>query len=375
MLILKVDTFLVEQFMDKYETQVELNIAETCVEPFTLGEFLKLVDYENFFEDFKSKQLTYGYINGSPKLREGIANLYKTLKADNILLAGGAIGANFLTFYSLVEPSDTVISIFPAYQQLYSTARSFGANVKLWKLKWEEQWEPNLTDLNEMIDQRTKMIVLNNPHNPTGYLFNNNLLKKICEIAKDADAYVLYDEAYKGLYINEVDDVTSAPDIYDKAISTGSFSKGLSLTGLRLGWIAADEEIIKECIYRREHTTISNGMIDDALGALAMEHIDKIYKRNLEIIKTNFKILSDWIDNEPLIDWIPARAGSVGFLKLNIDMPSEEFSIKLIEEESTFLVPSTCFELEGFLRIGFGNKTEKLTMGLERLKNLLDRLR
>ena len=372
---MKVDTFLVEQFMDRYEMKVDFDIAETCVKPFTLGEFLKLMGKEDFFEEFKKKKLTYGYINGSPEFRQGIANLYKTMKADNILMAGGAIGANFLTFYSLVDPGDTVISIFPAYQQLYSTAKSFGANVKLWKMKWEDNWEPDLDVLSSFVDKKTKMIVINNPHNPTGYLFDNKILKQICQIAEEADAYLLYDEAYKGLYINEEDHVTSVVDTYEKAISTGSFSKGLSLTGLRLGWIAANEHIIEECVRHRQYTTISNGIIDDALAALAMKQVDKIYKRNKEIVRTNHKILSEWIKNEPLIDWIPARAGSVGFLKHHLDMTSEELCVKLIKDKSTFLIPGSCFEMEGFLRIGFGNDTEILRTGLSRFKEFLDAFR
>ncbi|NHJ46859.1 MAG: aminotransferase class I/II-fold pyridoxal phosphate-dependent enzyme [Asgard group archaeon] len=372
---MKVDTFLVEQFMNKYEMDVEINIAETCVKPFTLGEFLELMGKEDFFEDFKSRKLTYGHIMGSPELRQGLANLYDRMIASNIVLTGGAIGANFLTFYSFIEPGDTVVSIFPSYQQLYSTARSFGANVKLWKMKWEDKWEPDLDNLVSLVDKKTKMIVINNPYNPTGYLFDNDMVKKICQIAEDAGAYLLYDEAYKGLYIDPKDNVKSSVDIYDKAISTGSFSKGLSLTGLRLGWIAAHEDIISECMLRRDYTTISNGMIDDALAALAVDQIDKIYNRNNKIVRTNFKILSEWIENEPLIDWIPPRAGSTGFLKHHLDMTSEELSIKLIEEKNTFLVPSECFEMEGFLRIGFGNDTETLQVGLGRFKELLDSLR
>ena len=372
---MKVDTFLVEQFMDKYETEVEINIAETCVHPFTLKEFLELMEYENFFDDFKKRQLTYGHIIGSPELRSGIADQYETMSADNILLAGGAIGANFLTYYSLIEPGDNVVSIFPAYQQLYSTAKSFGAKVKLWKLKWENQWKPDIDELSSLVDKKTKMIVLNNPHNPTGYLFDNQMLQQICMLAEDCGAYVHYDEAYKGLYVNENISITSVVDIYEKGISTGSFSKSLSLTGLRLGWIAAQKEIIEKCIKRRQYTTISNGMIDDALGALAMQHIDRIYARNLDIIRTNHKILSNWIRKEPLIDWIPAQAGSVAFLKLNLEMPTEVFCLKLIEEKSTFLVPGSCFEMEGFLRIGFGNETKTLQEGLKRLTEFLDTLR
>jgi aspartate/methionine/tyrosine aminotransferase len=369
---LKVDRFLVERFIGAYEHDVELNLAETCVNPFTLGEFLKLVGKENFFEELKETQLTYGFVDGFPDLREGIAKLYKNKKPENILTAGGAIGANFLVFYTLVEPGDTVISIFPAYQQLYSVAKSFGANVKLLKLREENNWLPNINELSELIDNKTKLIVLINPHNPTGSLINEKLLKEICTIAEDAGAYVLCDEAYRGLYINPDDYVPSIVDLSSKAIATGSFSKAFSLTGLRLGWIAASEEIIEECKLRKDYTAISNGLIDEALAALAVKNVDKIYKRNLQIIRTNYKILYQWIENEPLISWVPPKAGSIAFPRYSLKMPSETLCIRLIKEKGTLLVPGSCFGMEGYLRISYGCKTETLKEGLLRFKDFLN---
>lgn len=369
---MKVDRFLVERFIGAYEHDVELNLAETCVNPFTLGEFLKLVGKENFFEELKETQLTYGFVDGFPDLREGIAKLYKNKKPENILTAGGAIGANFLVFYTLVEPGDTVISIFPAYQQLYSVAKSFGANVKLLKLREENNWLPDINELSELIDNKTKLIVLINPHNPTGSLINEKLLKEICTIAEDAGAYVLCDEAYRGLYINPDDYVPSIVDLSSKAIATGSFSKAFSLTGLRLGWIAAGEEIIEECKLRKDYTAISNGLIDEALAALAVKNVDKIYKRNLQIIRTNYKILSQWIENEPLISWVPPKAGSIAFPRYNLKMPSETLCIRLIKEKGTLLVPGSCFGMEGYLRISYGCKTETLKEGLLRFKDFLN---
>ena len=369
---MKVDRFLVERFIGAYEHDVELNLAETCVNPFTLGEFLKLVGKENFFEELKETQLTYGFVDGFPDLREGIAKLYKNKKPENILTAGGAIGANFLVFYTLVEPGDTVISIFPAYQQLYSVAKSFGANVKLLKLREENNWLPDINELSELIDNKTKLIVLINPHNPTGSLINEKLLKEICTIAEDAGAYVLCDEAYRGLYINPDDYVPSIVDLSSKAIATGSFSKAFSLTGLRLGWIAASEEIIEECKLRKDYTAISNGLIDEALAALAVKNVDKIYKRNLQIIRTNYKILSQWIENEPLISWVPPKAGSIAFPRYNLKMPSETLCIRLIKEKGTLLVPGSCFGMEGYLRISYGCKTETLKEGLLRFKDFLN---
>ncbi len=368
---MKIDSFLVERFMNTYEHEVELNLAETCVDPFMLGEFLALMGQEDFLEELKETQLTYGFIEGSPDLRQGLANLYRHMKVENILVAGGAIGANFLVFFSFVEPGDTVISVFPAYQQLYSVAKSFGAKVKLLRFREDNQWLPDAAELADLVDNKTKLIVINNPHNPTGSLMDTDLLERICAIAEEAGAHLLCDEAYRGLYIEPNDFVPSAVDLSENAIVTGSFSKALSLTGLRLGWIAASRQIIEECEAHRDYTTISNGLIDDALAALAMKHVDRIYKRNLKIIRTNHVILSRWIENEPLIDWIPPRAGSVAFLRQNLKMPSEDLCLRLIQDKGTFLVPGSCFEMEGFLRIGYGCKTEILKEGLSRFKDFL----
>jgi len=369
---MKIDPFLVEQFLSLYEHEVELNLAETCVDPFTLREFLTLLGEENFLEQLKDMQLTYGFSKGSPALLEGLANLYEHMKLENILVNGGAIGANFLVFYSLIEPSDTVISIFPAYQQLYSAAKSLGANVKLLRLHENNQWLPDINELAKFVDDKTKLIVINNPHNPTGSLIDVKLLKEICAIAEDAGAYLLCDESYRGLYIRPDDFVPSAVDLSERAIATGSFSKPFSLTGLRLGWIAAKKEIIEECFEHRHYTTLTNDIIADALAALAMKNVDRIYERNLQIIRTNHRILSKWIKDEPLIEWIPPRAGSVAFLRYNLKIPSKDLCLRLIREKSTLLTPGWCFDMEGFLRIGYGCKTEILEAGLSRIKDFLN---
>ncbi|RLF82957.1 aminotransferase [Thermococci archaeon] len=369
---MKVKPFLVERFMGEHEHNVEVNIAETCVKPFALGEFLEFVGEQDFLEKIKDLQLTYGYVEGLPELKEGLSRFYKNIKPDDIFTTHGAIDANFQVFYSLVEPGDTVISIFPTYQQLYSVPESFGAKVKLWRLHEENSWMPDLDELNELVDKKTKLIVINSPNNPTGALLDEKMLREIAEIAEDANAYVLNDESYRGLYINPEDWVPSIVDISDRAIATNSFSKPLSLTGLRLGWIAtSSEEIAKELILHRDYTTISISLLIEKLAALAIDHAEKIYERNLEILRKNFKLLEKWIKEEPLVDWVPPKAGTVAFLRYNLEIPSEELAIRLIKEKSAFLVPGSCFGIENHLRIGYGNPTDVMIEGLKRFKEFL----
>ena len=372
---MKVDPFLVEKWLNTYELDVEVNISETCVDPFTISEFLSLVDREDFFKDFGNTQLTYGYIPGSPALRHGLAGLYDGLGPGNILVTGGAIGANFLVFYSLVEPGDTVISVHPTYQQLYSVAKSFGANVKLLKMRMEDGWLPDLGRLADLVDARTRLIVINNPNNPTGSLMDAETLHGICEMAESVEAYILDDESYRGVYIDPDERVPSIVELYEKGIATGSFSKPFSLTGLRLGWIAAQEDVIAMCEDHRDYTTISNGIIDDALATLAVENVEKIAERNAEIVQRNYEIMSNWVAKEPLIDWAPPRGGTIAFLRHKLDITSEELCLRLIRDKSVLLVPGSCFEMDGFLRMGWGGDTETLKEGLSRFTEFLDEYR
>jgi aspartate/methionine/tyrosine aminotransferase len=371
---MKVDEFLVERWMNEYEQNVKYNLAETCVDPFTLAKFLDFVGKPNFFDDFQHKQLTYGYIEGTPSLREGIADLYRDVDPKNVLVTGGSIEANFNSFYSLVEPGDTVISVAPTYQQLYSVPKGFGAKIKILDLKPENNWLPDLEQLKDQVDSKTKMIVLNNPNNPCGSLINEQALRAICEIAEDANSYVHSDEAYRGLYIDPQDKVPSVADIYDKGIAVGSFSKPYSLTGLRLGWITSNEETVHQFKLRRDYTTISKSMLGEALAAEAMPHIDRILERNNKIVRENWKILDNWIGKEPLMDWVRPTAGSVAFIEHHLNMKASDICLQLIKEKSTFMVPGDCFKHPKYLRIGYGNKSKQLRYGLEQVSEFLEKI-
>ena len=121
----------------------------------------------------------------------------------------------------------------------------------------------------------------------------------------------------------------------------------------------------------RDYTTISTGMIADALATLAVKHADRIFDRSLRIIRSNHELVSHWIDDEPRIRWIPPKAGSSGFLRYDINMSSKELCLQLLKEKSVLLVPGYCFGMESYLRIGYGCGTRTLTAGLSKFKDFL----
>ncbi|MFY0545019.1 aminotransferase [Brevibacillus sp. H7] len=370
-----VKPFKVEEWMNAYEHEAVYNIAETCVDSLTLGELIALSEEpEDFLRALSTKKLTYGHIEGSPEFRSHIAALYKTMKPENILSMNGAIGANFLVFYTLVQPGDEVISVHPTYQQMYSVPESFGASVKLLKLKPENGFMPDLNELRSLVSDKTKLICINNPNNPSGALMDEAILREIVEIARSCDAYILCDEVYRGLYQDPEANIPSIVDLYEKGISTGSMSKVFSLAGLRLGWIAAPADVIKSCFQHRDYTTISCGMLDDTLAVHALKNYDKIMERNLRIVRDNLQILDDWVQREPLISYVKPQAGTTAMLKYEAPIPSEHFCLELFKKTGAFLTPGSCFDMEGWVRIGYACDTEMLKAGLEKVSEFLHTL-
>ncbi|BEP27993.1 aminotransferase [Helicovermis profundi] len=372
---MKIKDFGVEIWMNLYENNCKYNLAETCVNSMTVNELLDIASKrEEIIDHILEIQLSYGDIEGSPKLIEGIQSLYKKVKANQITVSHGAIGANALTIFALVKAGDRVISVLPTYQQHYSIPEAYGADVKILQLKFENNFLPNLEELKSLVNDNTKLICINNPNNPTGALMNEEFLKEIVEIAKSCDSYILCDEVYRGLDHEDSGFTTSIVDLYDKGISTGSISKTFSLAGLRVGWVAGPEDLIETVNRRRDYNTISLGRIDDYLVGIALENKDKIIERNHLIVRENIKIVDEWVNNEPKLSYIKSKAGTTVFVKYDFDILSEDFCVKLLDEKGVMLVPEKALDMEGFFRLGYAFSPSDLKIGLEKISEFLKEL-
>ncbi|MZQ96160.1 MAG: aminotransferase [Acidaminobacter sp.] len=362
---MNIKPFGVERWMDLYETTCKYNIAETCVDSMSLRDLEQLVGEPGTLDSLIfNERMTYGEIPGSHKFREGVASLYKNVEPDQILSTNGAIGANFLALYTLVNPGDEVVVIVPTYQQHTSIPESLGANVKTVWLQRNKGFQPDLNELRETVTPETKLICFNNPNNPTGALIDPETMQQIVKIAREQDAWLLCDEVYR--HLNHDDEYApSVVDLYEKGISTGSMSKVFSLAGLRLGWLVAPKELIEAAYDIRHYNMISCGKIDEIIGAFALEHKDKIIARSRAILKENLEILDEWISNEPHIDYVRPKAGTTALLYYDMDLSSTELCHDLMAKEGVMLTPGDCFDMGRCLRIGYAFDPKDLRAGLE----------
>lgn len=377
------EPFLVEQYMDRYENDISYNMGETCVESLSMNDIAALSGDTTIPPKVKeavlATKLTYGHITGSPDLKGAVAAIYNDfdgsdISRDHILITNGAIGANFLLFYALVGHGDSVVTVCPSYQQLLSVPEAFSQR-KCYKfdLLKEDAYQPDLERLDKLIAQcSAKLLVINNPNNPTGAVWEDETLQKVVDICKKYGTYILGDEVYRPLFHTVKAPKSIVNFGYDRIVSTGSTSKAFSLAGLRLGWVVSRNKALMDTLAsRRDYNTISVSRVDDALTTYALTNYKPILERNRAICAVNLALLDAFVaESAGLVSWVRPRAGSTCYVSVKTD--TNALAVSLAEKDRVLVVPSEAFDkTKGKLRIGFGNLTEDLKMGLKLLKQRL----
>lgn len=304
-------------------------------------------------------------------------------------MTNGAIQANFLALYTQVGPGDHVICHYPTYQQLYSVPESLGAEVSLWKSQERNGWQLDLEELKSLLRPNTKMIILNNPQNPTGAVLRYPILQGIVDIARQHGIIIHSDEVYRPLFHSLPDDAEQPPSIlsfdYENTVATGSISKAFSLAGIRIGWIASpNRDIIKKCASTRDYTVIAVSQVDDRIATYALSEptVHNLLRRNIELARKNLETLEEFLKGFSwAVEWVRPQAGTTAFVKfMNKDgkpVDDVEFCKHLQEQTGVMLVPgSRCFgegsEFRGYVRIGFVPEHQVVLDGLRALKPFME---
>ncbi|KAL9095973.1 MAG: hypothetical protein Q9165_001971 [Trypethelium subeluteriae] len=389
--MVRFEPFYVEKYMDEHELTAKYNISETCCASISVDQLVALSEKKDTQVIDLSRKMLYGEIPGSDALRSNLARLYSTkvgtpLPKENIRITPGAIAANQIVLSTLTGPGDHVICHYPTYQQLYSYPASIGAEVELWKAQAEKDWIPDTEELKKMIRPNTKLIIVNNPNNPTGAVMKKSWLQSVVEIAEEHNIPILADEVYRPLFhsINPMDP-EFPPSIlsmgYKNVIATGSLSKAYSLAGIRVGWIATrDPELIERFHQARHYSVISVSGIDDQVAtfALSQDTIHALLARNIQLARTNLAVLEKFmIKHDDYAEWVKPQAGTTAFIKFSRDgqpVDSLDFCERLQEKTGAMLVPGDkCFgeEFKGYVRVGFVQEEEVLKGGLEQLRQFL----
>ena len=377
---MKIEPFQLERLQSEWEHVVEINLSESGIEPMTPRELLG--DDQRLCEELLDQELMYVQTNGTPQLRQRIADLYDDATPEHVLVTTGGAEANFLSILKLVEPGDEVVMMTPNYMQTFGISSGFGATVHRWPLLADRtlgRWHPDLEQLDALVSDKTRLILVCTPNNPTGAALEHEELEHICTVASRVGAWVLSDEIYRGVELDGGSSPEPSASIwgrYERTITTNGLSKAYALPGLRIGWVVAPPDLIDSLWSYHDYTTIAPSALSDRLATVALEPARRrqILERNRAILARNYDVVSGWLSQHERLQHIPPRAGAMLFLAYDHPVNSSELCDRLRQEENVLVVPGDHYGMDGYLRLGFGGHTEQLEEGLARVSRQLDSL-
>lgn len=370
---MRVPRFAMERMQSTYENLVDYNLSESGVHPMRVED---LIQDPADRAGVLAQELIYPQSNGTIELRERIAAMYPGATADHIEVTNGGSEANFVTMWHLIEPGDEIVSMVPNYGQTLGLAEGFGGVLRPWPMTLAadgRRWLVDLDGLKALVDQKTKLIIVCNPNNPTGACLPASDLDAICAIAGRVGAWVLADEIYRGAEIAGPE-TASVWGRYDRVIVTSGLSKAYGLPGLRVGWIASTPDLVATTWSYHDYTTIGPGTLSDRFARIALQPDmrAKILGRTRSILTTNLPVITDWLDaHTDGFSYALPEAGAIVYVRYHDPINSTALVDRLRVEKSVLIVPGDHFGMDGYLRIGFGSETRYLRDGLDRLADLL----
>ncbi len=349
--------FALERYFARYEFQVDHLLCSSDCESLTVQDLLTLEP--DAHDRFQHLWLGYTESQGSPALRHEISRLYDTIQAEHTLVHSGTEEAIFVFMHAVLSPGDHLIVHTPCYQSLMDVARSIGCTVTPWVAHEAQGWQLDINDLEQAIRPNTKVIVVNTPHNPTGYLMRHEQFRLVHHLADQRGIIVFSDEVYRESEHTPSDRLPAACDLSPHAVSLGVLSKTYGLPGLRIGWIATrNAEVYARMSMLKDYTTICNSAPSEFLAELALRHRTVLAQRNLGIIIDNLAILDTFFSHHAArFQWQRPTAGPIAFPRL-IGVDVEAFCHELVTTAGVLLLPGSVYQDSGnHFRIGFGRRT------------------
>ncbi len=354
---MQIAPFLTEHFFAQYEFNTPYQLCNSDCETVTVDQLLQMAGVS--LSEFGRLGLGYTESQGNPQLREAIAGTYATITADDVVMLGTPVEGIYLAARALLEPNDEVIVLTPAYDALINMFEHVvGANrVKKWAFTVSaKSWELDFDQLRCLITPQTKLLVVNFPHNPTGYLPTTDQLHELAAIVKQHDLWFFYDEMYYGLVHSGTPAIPSAADVSKRAVVLSGLSKTYGLPGLRTGWLIIQDEALRHNVMNwKFYTSICPPAPSEFLAMVAWKVRDQLRDKNIAQIEHNLTLVEAFFERWPgLFEWKRPLAGSTALVKMNVPSVTA-LSAQLAAEAGVLIHPATTLGSDDrHMRIGLG---------------------
>ena len=334
-------------------------------------------------ESFRRGETHYTPNAGIPALREAISRSYQErgldYRPEEILVGAGAISVLCLACTATLDIGDEVILPDPGWANYQGLVMQVGAKPVPVRVSEDQGFMYDIDNLRAAVTPKTKLILLNSPSNPTGGVASAENLRQIAELAKEKNLYVLTDEIYHELlWTGEpYTSIASFPGMKERTVVIDGFSKKYAMTGFRLGWGAAPEEVTATMTKLLENVLSSVNEGVQWAGVAALTGDQSCVTEMLEQYRRRREIIVEGLNSIPRISCLPPKGAFYAFPNISqTGLGSRDFAIRLLQETHTVVVPGVGFGAggEGFIRISYATSEENIREGLRRIRQFVESL-
>jgi aspartate/methionine/tyrosine aminotransferase len=360
--------FLLDQWLQQH-SDAEFDLGSSTGPRWTAQELLDLAgDTGRAAQEMLNVVLHYPPTGGTATLREAIAAM-QGVSAEEVTVFSGGTEALFYIFQVAAEPGANVVIPYPCFPAYEVVPEALGYEVRRYRLRREDLYAVDVDEVKRLADGRTKILIINSPHNPTGATVSNEEMAALHDFAVAQGIQFVSDEVFHPIYHGrETDSAARLPF----ATVVGDFSKALSLGGLRLGWIVERNAARRrEYLNAREYVSVSNTPMGEFLGEIAVQHHEQILGRTLEVTRANLALLERVIAQaEGVLEWVRPTGGMTAWVRLASGGDSCSFCETALQYD-LLLAPGDCWGFPDHVRIGFGVGREWYPRAMERFADLI----
>jgi aspartate/methionine/tyrosine aminotransferase len=364
---MKLRTFLLDEWLERYEGKTRYNLAASTGPGWTLEDLRRLMTKEED-ERLLKTSLSYQPGHGTESLRRELASMYGA-RAEEIQIVTGASEALLALFFLAAEPGANVVLPYPAFPPFLAIPESLGLEVRRYPLEAKKGFAFDVSRVASLLDDRTKLVLVNSPHNPTGAVVSESDLRALEEATEKRGIQLVVDEVYHPIYRGKAP--RSAGE-HTRATVLGDFSKAFSLSGIRVGWILERDPKRREDYWNaRAHFSISNNFPGELLAEVAVRNRTRIFDRAREVASRNLSLLDAFFrEHREILDWVRPEGGMTAFPWLVASENARPFC-EAAAAKGVLLAPGDCFGFPSHFRLGFGACAEGYDQAIEILSGTL----
>lgn len=366
---MKLQESLLENWLRKYYFICKYDLGSSGVRNFSFKELqyltkLSLSDFKNLvFDDSKTF--------GNDKLRTIIADRFGDGNPNTVLIGNGSNEVIYIIMNTLLLKNDEVIVLKPIYYTLSNIALALKCKLKYWELDSSNDFYPDLNKLEELITSKTRMVIVNFPHNPTGVTLTRDQFDYLVKLVSKVGAYLVWDAAFEDLVYNNLP-LPNPYLQYEKTIYINTLTKSYGLAGLRLGWCIASPKVLENCYLLKDYLSLYVSPLNELIGAYVINNLNSLLNKRLSEVKGNLVLFKQWLNKNSNFIYCNLPEGGVSaFIKLIQYDDTEEFCRKLINNSKVLLIPGKCFGHLQYIRLGFGSSESDLKIGLDIIQDTL----